>query len=70
MEKNNIVKKIKSSNDSRINKIVLTNSCLEKLCIVREKAINYEKKMISDIKENELDIFFKVIEKIKENISK
>lgn len=69
LEKNNMIKKVKSSDDSRINKIILTDFCLEKIKKIKKQAIIYEKKMTNNITNEELEIFFKVIDKIKNNIN-
>lgn len=69
LEKNNMIKKVKSSDDSRINKIILTDFCLEKIKKIKKQATIYEKKMTNNITNEELEIFFKVIDKIKNNIN-
>lgn len=69
LEKNNMIKKIKSLDDSRINKIILTDFCLEKIKKIQKQATIYEKKMTNNITDEELEIFFKVIDKIKNNIN-
>lgn len=68
MEKNNMIKKVKSLDDARINKIVLTNLSLERIKLIQKQATIYENKITSNITEKELKIFFKVIDKIKDNI--
>lgn len=68
MEKNNMIKRIKSLEDARINKIVLTDLSLEKIKKIEKQATIYENKITSNITEEELNIFFKVIDKIKSNI--
>ena len=69
LEKNNMIKKVKSSDDSRINKIILTDFCLEKIKKIKKQATIYEKKMTNNITNEELEIFFKVIDKITNNIN-
>lgn len=69
MERNNIIKKIKSENDDRINKIELTDICKDKITKVKKDALNYEEKLTFNISEQELKIFLNVIEKIKQNIN-
>ena len=64
-----MIKKVKSSDDSRINKIILTDFCLEKIKKIKKQATIYEKKMTNNITNEELEIFFKVIDKIKNNIN-
>lgn len=69
MERNNIIKKIKSESDDRINKIELTDICKDKITKVKKDALNYEEKLTFNISEQELKIFLNVIEKIKQNIN-
>lgn len=69
MERNNIIKKIKSENDDRINKIELADICKDKITKVKKEALNYEEKLTFNISEQELKIFLNVIEKIKQNIN-
>lgn len=69
MERNNIIKKIKSENDDRINKIELTDICKDKITKEKKDALNYEEKLTFNISEQELKIFLNVIEKIKQNIN-
>lgn len=70
MEKNNMIKKVKSIEDARVNKIVLTNLSKERIKFIKNQATIYENKITSNITEEELKIFFKVIDIIKNNINK
>lgn len=70
MEKNSLIKRIKKDKDARVNKIILTDNCLYKFEKVKEKVIIFDKQLKENISDEELSIFFDVIEKIKNNISK
>lgn len=68
MEKNKLIKRIHNKNDARSKQILLTESSIQ-----LEKQMRKHKKIVeSALKENitkeELEIFFKVTEKIKNNI--
>lgn len=68
MEKNELIRKESVSYDARLKKLILTNKSLEIHKVIREDLRNFEEKLISGISEEDLNIFFKVIEKMKENI--
>ena len=69
MEKNNLIKRV-SSEDKRVKKIILS----EKVNKIYSKHLEdfkvLEKKLIKDIPKEDLEIFLKVIIKMKENIRK
>lgn len=69
MEKNNQIKRIDSTEDARIKEIILTDKCLEYKKIIKKKKEEFDKLLSKDISKEELEIFYKVIDKIKENIS-
>ncbi len=68
MEKNNLIKRINSQQDARSKQVVLTDYS-KKISkqMVKQKEI-FENKLKENISENELINFFKVTEKIKNNI--
>lgn len=68
MEKNNFIKRVDSRNDARKKEIILTNYSLEKSKEMKKKVTQFETLLTSGISYEELDVFFKVIDKIKENI--
>ena len=69
MEKNGLVVREPVAYDNRLKKIVLTDKAL----IYRQKVIEdlteLEKKLVKDISEADLEIFFQVIEKMMDNLS-
>lgn len=70
MEKNNLIVRVINSEDSRTKKIIL-NENAKKIFSENEKKIdNLEKIIISGISKDDLEVFSKVIEKMKKNISK
>lgn len=70
MEKNNLIVRIVNSEDSRSKKIIL-NENAKKIFLENEKKIeNLEKIIVSDISKEDLEVFSKVIEQMKKNISK
>ena len=70
MEKNGHIIKIDNDKDARKKQVILTERSLEKGKEIREKMINFEKLLRKDITDEELNIFFIVMDKIKNNIDK
>ena len=66
MEKNGLIMRL--DNDSRRKQIVLTDASIEKGKEIKDKMIKFEKEIRKNITEEELNIFFIVTEKIKNNI--
>lgn len=65
MEKNNLI--LKETNN-RINEIFLTVDIKKEIKIIKEQMINLETELKKNITNKELENFFIVIDKIKENI--
>lgn len=68
MEKNNLIKRINIKNDARIKQIILTEygeTIAKQLIIYKKK---FDEKVKQNITEEELETFFKVTNKIKNNI--
>ena len=68
MEKNHLINRTNSQQDARSKQIVLTNYSLEISKQMIERKNNLDQAIIASISEEELEIFFKVTEKIKNNI--
>ena len=68
MEKNNLIKRINNEKDARSKQIILTEYGLNFSIYMLEQKNNFEKKVTNNITKEELDIFFRVTEKIKNNI--
>lgn len=68
MEKNNFINRVDSLEDARLKQIILTSEMLDKAKSLRDKASKFDKLLGKNISKEDLDIFFKVIEQMKENI--
>ncbi len=69
MEKNNFIKRIPVKEDARLKQIVLTDKAKKIAKEMKKKANSFDYLLSNGISYEELTIFFKVIDKIKENIS-
>lgn len=70
MEKNNLIERVTSINDTRTKKIIL-NRKAKNIFLKREEKINeIEKIVIKDISKEDLCIFSKVIDMMKNNLEK
>lgn len=69
MEKNQIIKRIPSKEDSRLKKIVLTKKFIETAEKIKKETIEFDNMLIKGISYDELTIFFKVLDKMNENIN-
>lgn len=70
MEKNNLIKRISDTKDTRKKVIVLTDKAKNIVEKIKEDKELVEKRMISGIEERELDTFYNVLNKIKENLER
>ncbi len=70
MEKNDLIKRESVPNDARLKKIVLTRKALEIHSVVNEASERFETAMKEGISEEELEIFFTVLQKINSNIER
>ena len=68
MEKNNLVKRIDSKEDLRLKQLVLTNMALNKINVLVDKIVKFDKSLEKNISKKDLDTFYKVTEQIKNNI--
>lgn len=70
MEKNGLIERIIYTEDSRTKKIIL-NEKAKKIYLYHEKKMeDLEKIITKDIRQEDLDVFSNVIEKMKKNIEK
>lgn len=69
MEKNDLINRIDSPNDARIKQIILTDHSKKIWSTMKKQSDIYEKKLEKNISKEDLQIFYKVIDQIKENIS-
>lgn len=70
MEKNQILTKQKNKNDARINQITLNESFSKEYSKNKEKLNTIQNIVTSNINSQDIDIFLKVLNKMKSNISK
>lgn len=68
MEKNNLLKRINSIQDARSKQIILTDYGIKISMQMIELKNIFDTKIKENIKDEELEIFFKVTEKLKNNI--
>ena len=67
MEKNDLVIKEAVDYDARLKKLNLTQKSLEIHKVIIEDLRDFEKQLVLGISEEELKVFFKVLDKMKEN---
>lgn len=70
MENNGLIKREKVYYDARLKKITLTEKALKAQTIVEKAFEKMEKTMKEDISDEELEIFFRVIDKINRNLER
>jgi len=69
MEKNDLIYREAMANDARMKRIVVSEKALQYKDMVIADITALEEELTKDIPQNELDVFFKVIEKMLDNIS-
>lgn len=69
MEKNGLIYREAMANDARMKRIVVSEKALQYKDMVIADITALEEELTKDISQNELDIFFRVIEKMLDNIS-
>ena len=69
MEKNGIIKRVSDNYDGRTKKIILNDDIKKKFINFKNKVLNTEKIIISNISKEELTIFKNIIDKMKNNIN-
>lgn len=68
MEKNDLIMRKSVSHDARLKKLVLTPKALEIQHEIREEIKAHDKKLSRGISEDDLEVFFKVMKKIRKNL--
>ena len=68
MEKNDLIVRITNERDTRKKKIRLNSKAEEIFCENRKNFEKLEKIVRRDIEEEDLEVFFRVVEKMKQNI--
>ncbi|MBQ7295627.1 MAG: winged helix-turn-helix transcriptional regulator [Clostridia bacterium] len=70
MEKNGLIKRESVPYDARLKKITLTNKALEVQSVVNKSFDRLESTMKKDISEEELTVFFSVLDKVCGNLER
>ncbi|MBQ8503157.1 MAG: MarR family transcriptional regulator [Clostridia bacterium] len=70
MEKNDLIKRESVPYDARLKKIVLTQKAIDVQIFVEEAFERFDRTMKQNISDDELEIFFSVIEKINNNLER
>ena len=68
MEKNELIERQSVENDARLKKLVLTNKAIQIQCKVEETIAEFEKNLSDGITQEEREVFFRVTEKIRQNL--
>lgn len=70
MESNDLIKRESVPYDARLKRIVLTEKALEVQCIVEKAFAKMEEKIKEGITDEELEIFFRVLDKVNKNMER
>lgn len=70
MEKNNIIVRMEAVNDARCKRVVLTDDAITKYNVIVGLIKKQESRLTLGISDEELHTFFKVIDKMKNNLNK
>jgi len=68
MEKQELIERQTVNNDARLKKIILTSKAKDILSVLNEEVTKIQSILIKDIPEKDLEIYFSVIKKMKENL--
>lgn len=68
MEKNNLIHRLSVNNDARLKQIVLEKAAQKKVVFFQSKAKELKQLLEKNIKKEDLEIFYKVISQMKENM--
>ncbi len=69
MEQNGLIYREAAENDARWKKIIVSEKALQYKDVVMADILNLEEELTQGISENDLDVFFSVVEKMLDNIS-
>ena len=69
MEKNNFIERVTSKEDARLKQIVISENIKKFPSSFKQKADQFDQLLSKDIPKEELEIFFKVVNQMKQNIS-
>lgn len=69
MEADNFITKINDKDDKRIVRIFLTEKGVEHRKLIKKIVLDFNQKLLENINENEINIFYKVFDQIKKQIN-
>lgn len=69
MEQNGLIRRETAENDGRLKKIIINEKALQYKDVVMTDILNLEEELTKDISKKDLEVFFRVIEKMLDNIS-
>lgn len=70
MEKNGMIQRIDSTLDLRVKRIVLTDKYIDRIDELEQRIDIFQSELLSGIDDSELNTFFSVIDRMKDNLSK
>ena len=70
MEKNGLVQRVAVDNDARLKKILLTQKAMDIHNDVEKRLVQTEKLLRKDLSNEDVENFFRIINKMKDNIQK
>ncbi len=70
MESNDLIKRESVPYDARLKRIVLTEKALEVQCVAEKAFAKMEEKIKEGITDEELEIFFRVLDKVNKNMER
>lgn len=68
LEKNGYITRVISTEDARLKKIVLTKKAFERHKVISQEIDKTEERLYNGLTKEEISVFFKVAEKLKENL--
>lgn len=69
MEQKGLIYREATENDGRLKKIIVSEKAMQYKDVVMTNILNLEEELTKDISKKDLDVFFRVIEKMLDNIS-
>ena len=65
-----MIERVSSDIDKRVNRIVITDKYIHRIDELEERINTFQDKLCEGISDRDLNTFFKVIDKMKKNLSK
>lgn len=69
MEQNGLIRRETAENDGRLKKIIISEKAMQYKDVVMADILNLEEELTKNISKKDLEVFFRVIEKMLDNIS-